>query len=144
MINRLLGQRVYFDTNPFIYFVEGHDVFHDAVSPLFECIDNAQFFAYTSQLTLTELLIKPYRDDLPDMVAAYEGLLLESGFFSVLGFDESSFLLAAQLGGALRLRPPDALHVAAALEHECHYFITNDRRIRSHKSLHVIQLSDLL
>ncbi|MEZ5537941.1 MAG: type II toxin-antitoxin system VapC family toxin [Thiolinea sp.] len=144
MIEQLKDKRVYFDTNPFIYFVEGHEVFGDAVKPVFELLDSGQITACTSQLTLTELLIKPYRDNLPEVIAAYESLLLDSGFFSVFGLNERTFLIAARLGGETRLRTPDALHLTVALENECDYFITNDKRIRSCQGLEVIQVADLI
>ena len=144
MLEQLSGQSIYFDTNPFIYFVEGHDVFYDAVRPVFAVVNNGEADAVTSQLTLTELLIKPYRDGLADVVTAYEGLLLASGCFSVVGLTQATFLKAAQLGGALRLRTPDALHFAVALENKCDYFITNDKRIRSYGGVEVIQVADLI
>jgi predicted nucleic acid-binding protein len=139
---QLQGKRIYFDTNPLIYFVEGHDRFSDAVQPLFEWIDEGVFRACTSQLTLTELLIKPWRDNLPDVIAAYQGLVLDSGSFSVFGLSEATFLLAAKVGGTMGLRTPDALHLTVALEQRCSYFITNDKRIRSVPGLEVIQVSD--
>lgn len=35
MLEYLKGKRVYFDTNPIIYFVEGHEIFYSAVKPIF-------------------------------------------------------------------------------------------------------------
>ncbi|WML91784.1 type II toxin-antitoxin system VapC family toxin [Thiothrix lacustris] len=144
MLEQVKGKSVYFDTNPFIYFVEGHEIFFDAVKPLFEMIDRDEITACTGELTLTELLIKPYRDGAHDIVAEYEGLLLHSGHFSVFGLSMATFLKAAKIGGETLMRTPDALHMATALENNCDFFVTNDKRIRSYQGVTVIQVLDLL
>ncbi|MBJ6609810.1 MAG: type II toxin-antitoxin system VapC family toxin [Candidatus Thiothrix moscowensis] len=144
MLAQLKGKSVYFDTNPFIYFVEGHEIFFDAVKPLFEMIDRDEITACTGELTLTELLIKPCRDGTHDIIAEYEGLLLHSGYFSVFGLSMTTFLKAARIGGETLMRTPDALHMAMALENSCDFFITNDKRIRSYQGVTVIQVHDLI
>lgn len=144
MLEQVKGKSVYFDTNPFIYFVEGHEIFFEAVKPLFEMIDGDEITACTGELTLTELLIKPYRDGAHDIIAEYEGLLLHSGHFSVFGLSMATFLKAAKIGGETLMRTPDALHMATALENNCDFFITNDKRIRSYQGVTVMQVLDLI
>lgn len=143
-LQRLRGKRVYIDTNPFIYFIEGHPDFSETVKPLFDLIDQEAIIACTSHLTLTELLIKPYREGFDELIADYKGLLLESEKITLLALDQNTFLNAAQRGGTQGLRTPDALHIASALENLCDFFITNDQRIRSVGKLEVVQLADLL
>lgn len=144
MLDKVKGKLVYFDTNPLIYFVEGHDTFFGAVKPLFEMLDHDGITACTGELTLTELLIKPYREGLDGTIREYEGLLLHSGHFSILGLGMGTFLSAAKIGGQTMMRTPDALHMATALENNCDFFITNDRRIRSYQGVTVIQVADLM
>ena len=76
MLEQVKGKSVYFDTNPFIYFVEGHEIFFDAVKPLFEMIDRDEITACTGELTLTELLIKPYRDGAHELFLLHCATLL--------------------------------------------------------------------
>lgn len=146
MIEKLKGKRVYFDTNPFIYFVEEHDIFYEAVKPIFQMVQDDEILAFTSEFTLTETLIKPYRDKDQSTIEAFEGLLMESGYFSLLGATKEIFLKAAQIGGETMMRTPDALHMTTALENHCDFFITNDKRIRDYGNVKVkvIQVMDLL
>lgn len=144
MLNQLKGKRVYFDTNPIIYFVEGHETFYEAVKPIFDRLDNEEFLAYTSEFTITEVLIKPYRDRLDELIKDYQGLLLDSDYFSLLGMSASTFLSAAKIGGSTLMRTPDAIHIATAVENQCDFFITNDKRIRNYQSVQVLQVSEFL
>ena len=144
MLEQLKGHRVYFDTNPIIYFVEGHEVFYSAVKPLFDMLDDEKFSAFSSEFTLTEVLIKPYRDQLEELIADYTGLLLESEYFSLLGTNADTFVQAAKIGGETMMRTPDAIHMATAVENHCDFFITNDKRIRDYLGVKVLQVSELL
>lgn len=144
MREQLKGKRVYFDTNPFIYFVEEHDIFYEAVKPIFQMVKDESITAFTSEFTLTETLIKPYRDKDQETIDAFEGLIMESGYFSLLGATKETFLKAAQIGGETMMRTPDAIHMTTAIENNCNFFITNDKRIRSYGTVKVIQVADLL
>lgn len=144
MLNQLKEKRVYFDTNPIIYFVEGHETFYEAVKPIFDGLDNEEFFACTSEFTITEVLIKPYRDGLDDLIKAYQGLLIDSDYFSLFGMSASTFLSAAKIGGSTLMRTPDAIHMAVAVENQCDFFLTNDKRIRDYQAVKVLQIADFL
>lgn len=140
----LQGKKVYIDTNPFIYFVEGSSEFAEVVKPLFDLIDQAVFTACTSHFTLTELFIKPHRNNLVELIEDYYGLLLESEKITLFSLHQDTFLNAAKIGGETMMRTPDSIHVACAVENHCDYFITNDKRIRDYKGVKVVQISDLL
>jgi predicted nucleic acid-binding protein len=143
IFERIKQQKVYFDTNPLIYYIEGHEAFFDVVLPFFEMIGRNEIVACTSEFTLAEILIKPMRENLQDTVDAYQGLLVESGYFTLLSANVKTFIQAAAIGGATGMRTPDAIHLAVALENECAFFITNDRKIKSVGKLEVIYLSNL-
>lgn len=144
MLGYLRGKRVYFDTNPFIYFIEKHDEFFEAVKPIFQMLKDDEFTAYTSDFTLTETLIKPYKDNDQATIDLFRSLLLDTGYFSMLSISQETFLNAAKVGGETMMRTPDAIHMASAVENQCDYFITNDKRIRDYKSVKVLQVSDFL
>lgn len=141
---RLQGSRVYFDTNPIIYFVEQNNAFAQAVAPLFELIGTGHISAYTSEFTLAEILIKPSKDNLQQVVMAHKELLLDPDLFTLTKTHRDLFVNAAELAGSAGLRLPDAIHMASALENHCHYFITNDKRIKDYKTVAVVQLGDLI
>lgn len=140
----LRGCRVYFDVNPIIYFIEQNSGFSTAVAPIFELLGEGAILAYTSEFSLTEILIKPIRDDLNDVVHAHKDLLLDPQLFTLTKVTRETFLHAAQLGGKFGMRTPDAIHVASAVENQCQFFITNDKKIRSHGGVTVVYVSDLM
>ncbi len=60
-INAYQGRRVYLDTNFFIYTLENFAPAAAAVAKLGEMIQNGEVSAYTSELTLAEVLVVPLR-----------------------------------------------------------------------------------
>ena len=144
LLTRLRGCRVYFDVNPIIYFIEQNAEFARAVIPVFEMLGEGAILAYTSELSLTEILIKPICDDLTDVIQAHKELLLDPQLFTLTKVTRETLLQAAQLGGKSGMRTPDAIHVASAMENHCQFFITNDKKIKSHGSVTVLYVSDLM
>ncbi len=52
-------------------------------------------------------------------------------------------LLAAQLRAAYRLKTPDAIHLATAIDSGCDTFITNDGNLKKVQEITVLTLRDL-
>ena len=141
-INKLRGTRVYFDTNPIIYFIERNTQFVELVTPVFEMIGEDSILAFTSELSLTEVLIKPIRDNRIQIIQTHKELLLDPELFTLISPTQDTFLLAAELGAKLVMRAPDAIHMACAIESKCKYFLTNDKGIKSTADVTVVQISD--
>lgn len=142
-INKLRGSRVYFDVNPIIYFIEQNTQFAETVTPVFEMIGDGSIVAFTSELSLTEILIKPIRDNRIQVIQAHKELLLDPELVTLISPNQDTFLLAAELGGKLAMRAPDAIHMACAIESKCKYFITNDKSIKSTGNVTVVLVGDL-
>ena len=143
-LNRLRGSRVYFDVNPIIYFIEQNTQFAETVTPVFEMIGEGSILAFTSELSLTEILIKPIRDNLNQVIQAHKELLLDTELFTLISPNQDTFLVAAELGGKSSMRTPDAIHMACAIESKCKYFITNDKGIKSTGGVTVVQIMELV
>lgn len=143
-LNRLRGSRVYFDVNPIIYFIEQNTQFAETVTPVFEMIGEGSILAFTSELSLTEILIKPIRDNLNQVIQAHKELLLDTELFTLISPNQDTFLVAAELGGKSSMRTPDAIHMACAIESKCKYFITNDKGIKSTGGVIVVQIMELV
>ena len=143
-LNRLRGSRVYFDVNPIIYFIEQNTQFAETVTPVFEMIGEGSILAFTSELSLTEILIKPIRDNLNQVIQAHKELLLDTELFTLISPNQDTFLVAAELGGKSSMRTPDAIHMASAIESKCKYFITNDKGIKSTGGVIVVQIMELV
>lgn len=61
----LRGTAVGLDTAPLIYFIEKHPTYLPLLLPFFEAVDHGDIQVVTSTLTLTEVLVHPYRDANP-------------------------------------------------------------------------------
>lgn len=136
------GKRVYFDTNSIIYFIEQLQPFYEVVYPLFESIGTGDIQAYTSEFTLTEMLIKPMRENAILLIQDIKDLLLDPDLFTLTKTHQQLFIKAAELGGAYGLHSADAIHFASAVENHCHYFITNDKKFKSQNGVQVIIVND--
>ena len=67
-------------------------------------------------------------------------LELYDGFFSVCEFvalNRTVFDLATALRADNNLKTPDALHLAAAMESQCHEFCTNDKHLLKISTQHI-------
>ncbi|MFH0725551.1 MAG: hypothetical protein V2B19_04240, partial [Pseudomonadota bacterium] len=73
------GKKVFFDTSPFIYFIEKNIRYHGLVKPLFSMLDTRQAWGVTSTITLLEVLIHPLRDGNKKLAEKYKSILLKNG-----------------------------------------------------------------
>ena len=140
LIEDLRPGPVALDTQVFIYFIEEDKQFLPLVKPLFEAMDQDTLLGATSGLTLMEVLVVPYRTGNFSLADRYEALLTRSRGLRFVDVDRPLLKSAAQLRAAFRLKPPDAIQVAAAMVANCQAFLTNDRRIPSIPGLRVFQL----
>ena len=61
LVNDLRGHQVYLDANIFIYALNGFPAYAPTLVELFDAIESGGISAATSELTLAELLIVPFR-----------------------------------------------------------------------------------
>jgi predicted nucleic acid-binding protein len=132
------------DTQIFIYFIEEVGRYLPLVKPLFEAIDGGALKAVTSGLSLMEVLVVPYRSGNSALADRYESLFTSSRGLRFIEVDRHLLKAAAQLRAAFKLKPPDAIQVAAALVGNCKSFLTNDRRIPAVPGLKILQLKNYL
>ncbi len=138
----LQGQRVYLDTNIFVYALEGYAEYTAQLFELFTAIDRGQLHAITSELSLAEALVKPFLDNSDDRQKAYQRAIQTSSHLLVAPVSRSVLIQAARLRAADGLRLPDAIHLATAHQASCQTFLTNDRRLRS-TDLNIVALAEL-
>ena len=144
LIEDLKPGPVALDTQVFIYFIEEDKRYLPLVKSLFEAIDQGSLLASTSGLTLMEVLVVPYRTGNISLADRYEALLTRSRGLRFIDIDHPLLKAAAQLRTALKLKPPDAIQVAAAMVSNCSSFLTNDRRIPAIPGLKIFQLKNYL
>lgn len=129
ILNAIRGERVYLDTNVFIYAIEGYPAFTNALDDFFGSIDAGELRACTSELTLAEVLVKPLMDGNLEIQAAYQQALQNSEGFEVVSVSRDVLIEAARLRAVANFRLPDAIHGATAILSACQTFLTNDRQL---------------
>ncbi|MDT7542364.1 MAG: hypothetical protein QOE33_2268 [Acidobacteriota bacterium] len=131
------------DTTPFIYFVERHAAYFDLVHAALKLVDEEKIIAYSSVVTLTEVLTQPLRLGNNSLADEYRQLLLNARNLTLLPIVAQTAELAAELRARYKLRTPDALQVAAALDAGCEAFLCNDAGLRRVTELRVLILEEL-
>lgn len=122
--------RVYLDANVFIAAFENPGAHGDHAWNILHSIERGELEAVTSELTLSEILVKPLERGADELAGAYERIISSEGGFEVLTVSRDILVAAARLRAARRgLRLPDAVHLASAGKADCRYFITEDEQL---------------
>jgi predicted nucleic acid-binding protein len=119
-----LGATVMVDTAPFIYVLEAHAQFSDQFVGLFEAAAKGDLTIALSTITLAEVLTGPFKAGQTALAKRYEKSLLH---YTVIPVSTPIAALAAQLRVQYRLKLPDAIQLATALDIGATAFVTHDR-----------------
>ena len=119
--------RIYLDTNIYIQAFEGGN------SRLIELFcaepDIEGAFLFTSELTLAELLVLPYRQSNDALISKYNNWTTNSDVLGVGPLDREVLQYAALLRSQYTwLKLPDAIHVSSAIGFECSHFLSSDKQ----------------
>ena len=142
-IDELIGKSVYLDTNIFVYFLEGMSPFNEAMKKIFQSIENSDIHAVTSELSLAEVLVKPFSDKNDFLIRKYEELFVSKASFEVLPIKRNVLIEAAKVRFKNGCKLPDAIHIATALAEKCSYFLTNDKRFGKTSGIQTLLLSEI-
>lgn len=123
--------KIYLDTNIFILAFENESNISTLLGNLFASDGEYQRFA-TSELTLSELLVKPYRDGNDGAIDRYEGLIQANEWLEVLPVARQMLWYAAVLRSHYAsLKLPDSIHVSTAFGAGCSHMLTADMGLKS-------------
>lgn len=143
LINDLRGRLVYLDANIFIYALNGFPEFAPTLGELFNDIERGAISAATSELTLAELLVIPFRHNNTEEEKRCRMILRPLPHLSLLPIALDVLESMARLRAANpSIRTPDAIHAATAQSAQCDVFLTNDRRLKTIAGLNIVQLSE--
>ncbi|MGI8689309.1 MAG: type II toxin-antitoxin system VapC family toxin [Thermomicrobiales bacterium] len=132
-----------FDIASLIYFIERHPDYGVLMREVFRRVDTGTIAGYTSTITVTEILTKPYQVQDDVLAHRYRTLLLRSRNFTVVPIDAVIADRAAEIRARYRLRTPDALQLATAIQAGCEAFLTNDHALRRVVDIRVLILDEL-
>jgi predicted nucleic acid-binding protein len=113
------------------------------VRAIFALVDSAEIDAFSSVVTLTEVLTMPLAKGNTVYEQAYVDMLLNSNGITLIPVSISIARRAAELRARHNLRTPDAIHVATALEAGCQAFLTNDLGLKRVSEIRILMLDEL-
>jgi predicted nucleic acid-binding protein len=119
-----VGSVVVVDTAPFVYLLDGHSDFASKFEGLFEAAQSGDVHIVLSAITLAEVLTGPLKAGHAALANRYEKALLQ---YKVIPVSAGIAALAAQLRARYKLKLPDAIQLATALDVEAVAFVTHDR-----------------
>jgi predicted nucleic acid-binding protein len=119
--------RIALDTSVFIYQLEANPQYLALTDRIFSWIEQPGSKAITSTITMTELLVQPYRDLDEQRVDEFYGLLYTYPNLDWIAPSLEIADFAARIRALYRLRTPDALKAATAASAKATGLITNDQ-----------------
>ena len=141
LIKQLCGKKVFLDTAPLIYFMETESTFLPVLEELFSPLHNCKFV--TSVITLSEVLVMPFRVGKLQLVEQYMEILTMSENIEIFDINIEIAKESAKIRADYSIKTPDAIQLATAKYSVVDYFLTNDFPLKSFKDLNVIKLADL-
>lgn len=136
-------RRIMLDTAPVIYFIEEHVSFGQIADEIFQTIrDSVRYQAFSSVITLIEVLTHPMRQATFELVEKYRNFLLKSANFTIYSIDPTIAEKAAELRAKYSLRTPDAIQIAVGVKNGGSLFITNDKNLTRVDDIEVLLLQD--
>jgi len=119
--------RIFWDTNLFIYLVEGPDARSERLRAMRRSMRDRGDELLTSTLTLGELLVRPKSAGDEEMAGRYASLLQAAA--TLLPFDSRTAMEFAGIRARRNVKVPDAIQLACAARAGVDLFVTNDERL---------------
>ena len=116
LMDAIDGRTTYLDANIFIYAVEGHEKYSEPLGNLFRAVVRHSVGAFTSELTLAEVLVKPFHEAQPDLVEHYRSVVQTHDGLTVTPVTRAVLVEAAPC----RLRPQAARCHPRRLKNQLH------------------------
>ena len=136
-------QRIALDTSIFIYQLQANARYVDLTDHIFSWLERSPASAVTSTITMTELLVQPFREGDERLLNSFLSLIPAFPNLNWIAPDLEIAILAAQLRALHRLRTPDALQAATAVRSQATALITNDPDFDRLSNLEVVVLDRL-
>jgi predicted nucleic acid-binding protein len=130
------------DTCIFIYQWEANQRYWPLTDLIFSSVERSDILALTSTITMTELLVHPYRNKNGSEASELFGLLSVYPHLAWMAPDLEIAARAAQIRAEYRLQTADALQAATALHASATAIVTNDPVFRRIPDLDTLLLDD--
>jgi len=137
-------RRIALDTSIFIYQLESNPRYVFYTDHIFSWLERPGSQAVTSSITMTELLVQPFRDADKRRVAEVYGLLSTLPSLEWIAPSLEIAALAARMRALHRMRTPDALQAATAVNALATGLITNDSVFERVEDIEALVIEKLL
>ena len=136
---------IYLDTMVFIYLLEEHPRYSDLAVAVMELIEQGASIGFTSTITVAELLTAPAQANDDQALRDYELYLTNFPNLSIIPLSIDLARRAARVRAATKLKMPDSIQIATAIDSGADVVIGNDKRWRNRTSdLPFLMLNDFL
>jgi len=137
-------RRIALDTSIFIYHLESNPKYLAYTDAIFSWLERSESKAITSTITMTELLVLPYREGDEQRANDFYGLLSTYPNLDWIAPNLEIAEIAARIRALHRLRTPDALQAATAAHSQATGLITNDAIFERVEGFQTLVLDELL
>jgi len=136
---------IFIDTAPIIYYIKAHPQFGPLVKEVVNAFQSGDLNAYSSVITLAEVLPKPVERGDERLVRKFAEFLKHGRNLTMIEISEGTAEAAGKLRGRYSfLKTVDAIQLAAALDIGAGAFLTNDVKLQQFNELKVLILKDYL
>lgn len=136
---------IFLDTAPIIYYIEAHPQYGRLSKTIVESFQSGETRAFTSVLTLTEVMTKPLEKGNNKLADKFVDFLQYGKNLALLEITQTIAKMAAKLRGKYPfLKTIDAVQLAAAKDVGTDAFLTNDKKLKNIKDIKVLLLNDYL
>jgi predicted nucleic acid-binding protein len=136
--------RIALDASVFIYQLESNPRYAPLTDAIFQWLERPEHGAVTSTITMTELLVQPYRDRGEKGVDEFYALLATYPNLEWISPNLEIADIAARIRATHQLRTPDALQAATALHARVSGLVTNDPVFKRVEKFETLLLDQLL
>lgn len=133
-------QPFFADSSCFIYAFENHPGFSPLVKSLFYNVSQGKLTAFTSLITVTEVLIVPYREKNSEVINLYIDVFTNLPNLTLYRPLFQTAVLAAEIRADYNFTLSDSYQLACAQESSCKSFLTNDQKLLKFKPLKILVL----
>lgn len=138
-------QSVFIDTAPIIYYIEAHPQFGKLSQTLVNEFNSGNLAAFTSVITLVEVLPKPVKENNEQLTTKFTDFLKNGKNISLLEITPDIAERAGKLRGKYHfLKTMDAIQIAVAVEVGADIFVTNDEKLNRINEIGILVLKDFL
>ena len=132
--------KLYLDANAIIYLIEGAAHNRQLVRNRLASMDFvAGDLVLTSRLTWLECRVKPLRDNRTDLLNAYHAFLAQH-FVRLIDVSSKVIDVATTMRVKYRVKTPDSIHLATAIDEQVDEFLTADRMLSRCTEIAVTQI----